>query len=60
MWAGESGRKAYQGQCCGNCCNCKNLSNTKQSSVSLIARLKQDEAEDRLRLIKAELGMKDK
>lgn len=59
MWDGESGRKAYHGQC-GNCCNCKNLNHAKQGSVSLTARLKQDEAKDRLRLIKAELGIKGK
>ena len=60
MWDGEIGRKAYHGQCCGDCCNCKNLSHAKQGSVSLMARLKQDEAKDRLRLIKAELGIKGK
>lgn len=59
MWDGESGRKAYHDQCCGNCCNCKRHSYKKPMSASLKAELEHYAAVERLKLIKIQLGIKE-
>ena len=60
MYDGNFGKKAYYGECCCACLKCGSLGGAKQGSVSLMAQLKQDDAKERLKLIKAESNIRNK